>query len=119
LFASLTPTEQEAYLADSLREHVSGEFAKQMDEMVAAWAHADTQAIAKSMDEGEQQMSATVKPLYTRLIKDRNASMTRRVEEYLRSGTQYFVAVGAGHVLGDDGIVARLKAKGYEVRNLQ
>jgi uncharacterized protein YbaP (TraB family) len=119
LFAGMTPTEQEAYLADSLHEHVSGEFARQLDEMVAAWSHADTPSIARSLDAGEKQLSPATKPIYTRLIKDRNASMTRRVEEYLLSGSQYFVAVGAGHVLGDDGIVARLKAKGYDVRNLQ
>jgi uncharacterized protein YbaP (TraB family) len=118
LFESLTPTEQEDYLASTVDAIESGELRTQLVELVDAWARADGTTIAKTMEESEAAYTPAEKWITTKLITDRNISMTRRVEEYLNSGKQYFVAVGAGHLVGEGGIVARLKAKGYKVKDL-
>ena len=49
------------------------------------------------------------------LLHQRNASMTEKAEEYLQSGQTCFYVVGVAHMLGADGIVARLTQKGYTV----
>ena len=37
--------------------------------------------------------------------------MTKKIEEYLTAKRTYFVVVGAGHLVGDKGIIELLKAK--------
>jgi uncharacterized protein YbaP (TraB family) len=38
-----------------------------------------------------------------------------KIEGYLRSGKTYFVVVGAGHIGGQNGLVAMLRARGYNI----
>ena len=60
--------------------------------------------------------------IYDSLIFDRNKQMTAKINTMLQSQpaekTQYFVVVGAGHLIGGRGIVNKLKEKGYEVKRL-
>jgi uncharacterized protein YbaP (TraB family) len=119
LFDNLTPTEQEQYLASTVDEIESGQYRTEITDLVEAWAKADGPGLAKAVAEGEAALPRNAKWISKKLIKDRNITMTRRIDEYLHSGSQYFVALGAAHLVGDDGIVARLKAKGYKVRDLQ
>ena len=48
-------------------------------------------------------------PLRKILFTDRDIEMTRRIREMLAGDQTVFVVVGAGHMVGDEGIVARLK----------
>ena len=55
---------------------------------------------------------------YIKLVDIRNVSMTETIEEYLADTSaegDFFVAVGAGHTVGETGIVNALKNKGYDV----
>ena len=45
----------------------------------------------------------------------RNHRMTERIDELAAQGGRFFVAVGAAHMLGDEGIPALLAARGYRV----
>lgn len=51
------------------------------------------------------------------LVNNRNIGMVEKIEEYLNSqdGKTYFVVVGAGHFVGEMGIIHLLQEKGYEV----
>ncbi len=53
--------------------------------------------------------------LYRRLIVDRNQSMQRAIIRLVREHDIIFVVVGAGHMVGEDGIVAGLAAGGYHI----
>jgi uncharacterized protein YbaP (TraB family) len=44
--------------------------------------------------------------------------MVSRIEEFLRSKETYFVIVGAGHLIGNKGIIEILRRKGYLVEQL-
>jgi uncharacterized protein YbaP (TraB family) len=59
--------------------------------------------------------------LMKRLITDRNKIMAQRTDARIKAHpTQsYFIAVGAAHLLGDDGVIAQLKKKGYAVERVQ
>jgi len=77
-------------------------------------AYADNTEALLALDNGEllaEQYAAYVTAMY----HDRNLTMTDTAEEYLRSGDTVFMAVGAAHMLGDTGIVAGLRARGYTV----
>jgi len=46
------------------------------------------------------------------ILKDRNTKWVPEIETYLEGGN-VFIAVGAGHLFGDDGLLAQLAAKGH------
>ena len=55
------------------------------------------------------------KAFYKFLITDRNVGMADKVEEYMQGDKTYFVIAGAAHMIGDDGIPALLRSRGYTV----
>ena len=44
--------------------------------------------------------------------------MTLRIEDLLMGKETYFVIVGAGHLVGDKGIIEKLNSKGYLIEQL-
>jgi uncharacterized protein YbaP (TraB family) len=56
--------------------------------------------------------------IYERLIYERNGNMASRVEDLLRTKETYFVIVGAGHLVGDKGVIEILKKRGYLLEQL-
>lgn len=55
---------------------------------------------------------------YEAFLFDRNDKMTELAKEYIASGDTYFIAVGAGHVIGERGIIQQLEQQGYKVTRL-
>ncbi|TKC18138.1 TraB/GumN family protein [Robertmurraya kyonggiensis] len=55
---------------------------------------------------------------YDAFIFNRNDTMTNLAKEYIASGDTYFIAVGAGHVIGERGIIQQLEQQGYKVTRL-
>jgi uncharacterized protein YbaP (TraB family) len=53
--------------------------------------------------------------LYQRLLIDRNRAWLPRVEACFARQSPCFIVVGAAHLVGPDGLVAMLRAKGYTV----
>lgn len=58
------------------------------------------------------------KNLYQKLIIDRNKIMTAGIDTLIRN-EKMFIAVGAGHLAGDEGIINLLRKKGYHLRFVQ
>jgi uncharacterized protein YbaP (TraB family) len=50
-----------------------------------------------------------------KIFYERNDAMTQKIEEFLQTDKTYFVAVGAGHLVGERGIVQQLRDKNYTV----
>ncbi|MGL4520977.1 MAG: TraB/GumN family protein [Bacilli bacterium] len=61
----------------------------------------------------EDEMTAEAEYL---LLEKRNKNWLPQLEKQLASGEQHFVAVGAAHLNGENGILTLLKQKGYEVK---
>lgn len=53
--------------------------------------------------------------LFRRLVTLRNAAWTARLDVRLKGHGRTVVVVGAGHLVGEDGVPARLRALGYSV----
>jgi len=93
----------------------SAETRAQFRAMLDAWATGDLAGIARTFDD-ETQMSPELKAV---LMSKRNAAwadwLAKRME---RPGT-VFVAVGAGHLAGDESVQAMLRKKGLKAKRVQ
>ena len=83
-------------------------------EMTDAWLAGDTQALAGLMDMGLGDSDAD-RSLRQALLTNRNRRWTGPIVAAMESGQQPFVAVGAGHIGGSDGLIALLEERGWRV----
>ena len=56
--------------------------------------------------------------LYKSLLVDRNVSWLKYIERMLTTADVEFVLVGALHLIGEDGVLQQLKARGYAITRL-
>jgi uncharacterized protein YbaP (TraB family) len=63
-------------------------------------------------------MRAETPDLYDSLLRQRNLKWIPQIERMLRDADKEFVLVGAAHLVGEDGLLQLLQAKGYGVRQL-
>lgn len=52
--------------------------------------------------------------MHTKLIDERNEVMAERIKVQLGESTSFF-ALGASHLAGETGLIARLRAAGYRL----
>lgn len=83
-------------------------------EMADAWLAGDTEALAGLMDIGLGDSDAD-RSLRRALLTDRNRRWIGPIIAAMERGQQPFVAVGAGHIGGPDGLIALLQARGWSV----
>jgi uncharacterized protein YbaP (TraB family) len=89
-----------------------------MAQLLDVWQRGDAPGMAKLLLEDELAHNPQFKPIYERLFDVRNIAMTGRLRELMQRGGQYFVVVGSGHLVGDQGIVALLQQQGYRPEQL-
>ena len=65
-----------------------------------------------------EEQAALMEDYYDKLLTQRNLGMRDKAVEWLEAGDKVFFAVGAAHLLGDDGLVALLRAAGYTVEQV-
>jgi uncharacterized protein YbaP (TraB family) len=53
-----------------------------------------------------------------RFVEDRNNVWLSKIEAMFETEAVEFVLVGALHLVGEEGLLERLKSKGYTVENL-
>lgn len=113
IFDRLPEPDQRAMLGAILRE--GEDRITTLRELEQAWARGDMALIARLTD----QSFAGQPGLREALLTGRNRAWTDRMEAMLRSGARPFVAVGAAHLAGNDGLPAMLAARGWKVTRLQ
>ena len=113
IFDRLPEAEQRALLDAVLK--TGPDRAAQLRALQDAWARGDMDLIARVTDEDFGQVPA----LREALLASRNRAWTTQLETLLARGTKPFVAVGAAHLAGKDGLPALLAARGWKVTRLQ
>ncbi len=115
LVANLSDREQELLLLLTLKDLQNA--SREIDQVVQAWKSGNTKGMEAVMTKSSKE-DPRLAPIQEKLIYDRNRKMISRIEGYLREKGTYFVVVGAGHLIGERGIVEALRKKGYPVEQL-
>jgi uncharacterized protein len=115
LLSSFSDKDQELLLLYTLRDLKLLE--QELEQLSKAWTSGDTKSmesiLTRSVSEDNRFASILGKIVY-----ERNRKMASKIEDLLRTSETYFVIVGAGHLVGDRGIIENLKRKGYLVEQL-
>lgn len=113
LFAHLPEASQRVLLASVVRgaDH-AGEDARVLE---AAWRRGDIATIAADTDGGVLADPTLRQVLFT----GRNRAWAEDIAARLAAGKHPFVAVGAAHMAGPEGLLALLAARGYAVRRVE
>jgi len=108
----LTMDQQERLLAESLKE-LDDEKAN-MAKLVGAWRSGDSATVEKIVLADLK----TEPVLYQRLLVERNRNWLPKIEALFARPGRAFVVVGAAHLVGPDGLLQMLKARGCTVQQL-
>ncbi len=110
LLAGMPPERQEQLLLQAMREvEVIG---RMSSEMVSAWKQGDTATMESILDISLGEYPEIRKALFDK----RNAGWVRKIEGLMKKGGgDVLVIAGAGHLVGENGILALLRKRGYPV----
>lgn len=82
--------------------------------IIRSWAAGDAEALDSLLLESFKEYPA----VYQSLILDRNQNWLPSIERFLTQDKNILIVVGAGHLVGEEGIIAILGKKGYVVEQL-
>ena len=116
VFESMSGADQVTLLKDAV-ENFSGIDAMHA-ELLVAYKQRDLNGLMAiseaSMQQGDQRLADEFQQ---HLVVDRNHRMAERMRQYLQQG-KAFIAVGALHLPGEEGLLNLLEQHGYTVRRL-
>jgi len=110
VFTSLDAPTEAGLLSQSLEE--MKRIPVVLEEMVLAWKTGDAEKLDKLMNEGMKGSPG----LYQKLLVDRNHKWIPSIEKLLRGSDPGIVIVGAGHLVGINGVPELVRRRGYQVR---
>ncbi len=106
-FDNLPPGDQVKLLEATLDD--AADIKTEIDKLVGFWRAGDVDTIARDF-----AREAKASPLLARvLVTDRNVRWADWIAGVMKRPGKVFVAVGAGHLGGPDGLLALLKARGF------
>ena len=112
LFSNMPLDAQAEYLISSLEQ--AHDLPREVDEMVRAWQHGDTQWFTNEMKSelgGDPQ-------LYQSVLVARNRKWLPKIEALLKDDKNYLVIVGTGHLVGRGSVIDLLKKDGIGATQL-
>ena len=112
---AISPEVQELMLSDTLSRADS--LAGETDQLVEAWSRGDEQRIHDLVFQ-DLERTPELDGFYESVFFERNRQMAARLLELAKDGRMRFVVLGAGHMVGEEGIPALLARSGYEVRRV-
>ena len=109
LICDLSKDEGEAMMKSSLADlkDAKSKFA----ELITAWQTGDGASVEKLLNRAQKEDLAIMKKFLT----DRNLSWVPQIEALAKGTNNAVVIVGAGHLVGKEGVVELLKQKGCKV----
>jgi hypothetical protein len=118
IFDRMPESAQQSFLEEIVDALDSPRMAMDLDALVTAWSHGDERELENELVRERAEGTAFARDVLPRLVDDRNRTMAERIAGIVRSGKTTFVAVGALHLVGDNGLVALLRERGFTVRAL-
>ena len=113
--AGMDHEEQLQFLGESLGEATQQK--QELERLHAAWRNGDAGTLWNGM---AADMKRHYPKLYAHIDVERNDAWVPRIEQRLKTPghDDTLVVVGALHLLGSDGVVEKLRAKGYRVERI-
>jgi uncharacterized protein len=115
LLSGFSDKDQELFLIYALKDLNMRE--QEVSQLIQAWISGDTQGMESILTRSvsEDKRFSTI---FEKLIFERNRRMVSKIEDFLRTKENYFVIVGAGHLVGNQGVIELLRGKGYLIEQL-
>jgi len=110
ILANLPDDVQMAFLRETLKDYENA--VTLLDTMVEAWAKGDVATLDRVMVEEMKEASPA---LYQALLVDRNTDWANQIQTLLEGSGTAFIAVGAGHLTGEESVQAILQQRGVTV----
>jgi uncharacterized protein len=111
-FDGMTMEEQDRLLAETLKELDTEQAA--MTTLADAWKAGDAPRVERLV----LQDLRSEPRVYQRMLVDRNRDWLPKLEALFARRGRAFVVVGAAHLIGPDGLLAMLRARGYTVEQM-
>lgn len=93
-----------------------------VDELITTWKRGNVERMEALLISEALEAYPEFSELYEALFYRRNATMLKKINSYLsttnKQRNSYFVVVGAGHLMGERGIVQMLEKQGYRTERL-
>jgi uncharacterized protein len=109
LLDQLSKKDQESMLRETVSE--LDLLDKNINEIVQSWLKGDGDLLAKLLLAGMIEYPE----LHRKIIVDRNRRWLPDIENLIQQESGAMVVVGAAHLVGPDGVIEMLRAKGYSV----
>ena len=114
LLANFNEEVQRQMLLETIEEVERGP--EQMEQMATAWEVGDLATLERMVID---DVRTDYPAFYEVLLANRNDAWVATLKQELEGTGVDFVAVGAAHLLGEDGLVAQLRAAGYSVERVE
>ena len=108
-FADLPAPLEVEYLLSTVDDVAKG--TGELDDMVDAWAAGDTRRLEAILND---DLKDKYQDLYRILLTDRNKAFAAHIETLLKGEGVTFVAIGAGHLVGQESVQADLAKDGFK-----
>lgn len=113
IFDRLDETSQRAMLRDVVAD--ADQAGEQFQALLSAWLAGDVAALDRLSHNG----LLSVGPVRDALLVRRNADWSEQIAGRIARGERIFVAVGAAHLAGPDGVHSLLATRGFAVRRIE
>jgi uncharacterized protein YbaP (TraB family) len=112
LLDQLSPRDQEAMLRQGLKD--MDLLDQSVEPVVQAWVNGDTKSLEELLLGGMREYP----DLYQKVIVQRNRRWLPQIEKMASQAETVLLVVGAGHLVGKDGLIESLKTRGYTVEQM-
>ena len=109
LITGFSKEEDELVMKSTLKE--IDNVKKDIGELIKAWREGDADKLQKLMNDAMADFPA----IYKRLLTNRNHNWIPKIEELVRGDKNAIIIVGAGHLVGKEGVVELLQKDGLKV----
>jgi hypothetical protein len=109
IFDAIPYDEQIEWIMEEVEK--PGMFDSVLQRMITAYKEENLEKLAQAMYESSPEM----KKYESSFLTERNKKWIAAIETFMQSKTT-FIAVGAGHLPGNDGLLSLLREKGYTVK---
>ena len=109
---------QVSFLEEAVKAVESRGARRELNRIVQAWETADRGSLERLLLEMRAQSSVGSRFTVDTILLGRHPQMVRKIETMMAGGKSYVFAVGALHLVGPQGLVESLRARGYTLTEL-